>query len=371
MKRTLIALAVLAAAGSANAAQIYGSDTSKVSMKGEIDSYLSTFKQDTSATADTKRSPDVDMWAKIQIDAEHQLNDKFTAFGSFEIESSSGYDLTADSDFDAVFDDLYAGVKTDTWGVAIGEHGDWGDSMDATEKDDITNEGYYLGNAGGHHTESSGHGISYKYYGIDGLTYIADITTDQTDGVDPTYGTSLDYTMGNYSVGASFQAGDQATGITGVTGTYAATDYYKGGISASATFGGFYAAATYVAYEGVNGFGFFDAATAGTAPTVTGADFYEGNSYGLAASYTIDKVRLYSTYAVMSNDKVTAVTSTTSATTDVNDADVSNWVLGTDYTISDNLLVFAEYQTSTAESGFTKTVDYDAYSVILGSYYTF
>lgn len=372
MKRTLIALAVLAAAGSANAAQIYGSDTSKVSLKGEIDAYLSTFKQDTSATADTKRSPDMDMWAKMQIDAEHKLNNKFTVFGSFEIESSSGYDVAADSDFDAVFDDLYAGVKTDTWDVAIGEHGDWGDSMDATEKDDITNEGYYLGNAGGHHTESSGHGISYKYYGIDGLTYIADITTDQTDGVDPTYGTSLDYTFGNYSVGASFQAGDQASGVTdgtnAITGKYAATDYYKGGVSASATFGGLYLAATYVAYEGVDDFGFFNA---GNTATSTSTKFYEGNSYGLAASYTIDKVRLYSTYAVMSNDKLTTVDATSSTTTDVNDADVSNWVMGTDYTIDDNLLVFAEYQTATQESGLSGSVDLDAYSVIIGSYYTF
>lgn len=265
--------------------------------------------------------------------------------------------------------------------MAIGEHGDWGDSMDATEKDDITNEGYYLGNAGGHHTESSGHGISYKYYGIDGLTYIADITTDQTDGVDPTYGTSLDYTVGNYSVGASYQVGDQATGLTSKTAfeqSQLATDYYKGGVSASATFGGLYVAATYVAYEGVNDFGFYN-----TKPTAafdssdgnsyTGsADFYEGKSYGLAASYTIDHIRLYSTYAVMSNDKKTTITTTTTTTADVDDADVSNWVMGTDYTISDNLLVFVEYQTATAEKNLkSSTVDLDAHSVIIGSYYTF
>lgn len=360
MKKTLIALAVLATAGSVNAAQIYGSDTSKVSMKGEIDGYLSSYEQDTTASNTNKYDPDVNVWAKIQVDAEHQLNDMFKAFGSFEIENGSDWKGTSST---AKFDDLYAGVKTDTWGVVFGEHGDWADSMDATEKDDITNEGYYLGNAGGHHTESTGHGVGFKFYGIDNLTVVADVTTEQTDGLDNTYGVSLDYTMGNFGVGASYQNGEVVDGV----------DYYKAGVSASATFGGLYLAATYVAYEGVDSFGFFqndanaDKDKAADA-VIASSTYYEGNSYGVAAAYTIDNLRLYTTYALMSNDKA----KTTTTTTDLNDADTYNWVLGTDYKVYDNFLVFLEYQTAEAEKDLvTGTDDLSAHSVVSGFYYTF
>lgn len=375
MKKTLIALAVLATAGSVNAAQIYGSDTSKVSLKGEIDSYISDWQRDTSATAKDKYNTDVDLWAKIQVDAEHDLGNGYTAFGSFEIETGSGWVPDDNGAYSASFDDLYAGVKTDTWGVVAGEHGDWADSMDATEKDDITNEGYYLGNAGGHHTESAGHGIGFKFYGVEGLTVVADVTTNQTDGIDPTYGASVDYEFGNYGLGASYQSGDAATGVS----ANPAADYYKAGVSASATFGGLYLAATYVAYEGVTDFGFWDQAASTSYDSATGVTsttsqvFYEGKSYGLAASYTIEETRLYTTYAVMSNDKTNTV-STTSASTkaDVNNADVTNWVLGVDHKVSDNLLAFVEYQMGSAETGFSgATEDLDAYSWVVGTYYTF
>ncbi|MCL9782331.1 porin [Vibrio sp. S4M6] len=376
MKKTLIALAVLATAGTVNAAQIYGSDTSKVSLKGEIDSYLSQWERETSSAANsktkTKYNPNVNLWAKIQIDGEHKLNDMFTAFGSFEIETANQEWKSTSSDFTAKFDDLYAGVKTDSWGVVMGEHGDWADSMDATEKDDISNEGFYLGNAGGHHEESAGHGIGFKFYGVDNLTLVADVTTDSTDGVDPTWGASANYDMGMFSLGASYQTGDQATGITTTDKQYAGTDYYKGGVSASMNVSGFYLAATYMAYEGVKDFGFWEDSNLATISTAT-ASFYEGNSYGLAAAYTFDSVRLYSTYSVMSNDKRTIVTASTSTTSDVNNADVKTLLVGAEYTFTDNLLAFLEYQTAKAEAGVNQTggVDLDADSIVFGTYYTF
>ncbi|CAH0540620.1 porin [Vibrio marisflavi] len=354
MKKTLIALAVLATAGSVNAAQIYGSDTSKVSLKGEIDSYISNWDSDATST---KYDTDVDVWAKIQIDAEHQLNDMFTAFGSFEIEQGNGWKPADNEANGAVFDDLYVGVKTDKWGVVLGEHGDWADSLDAIEKDDITNEGYYLSDSGGHHRESKGHGVGFKATVVDGLTFVADVTTEQTDGLSNTYGASLNYDISNYSVGVAYQSGE-ATG-----GTTYNPDYYKGGISASATFGGLFVAATYSAYEGVNSnFGFFDDA-------VTSGTYYEGNAYGVAVSYTVDSWKPYVTYGVMSNDK--SYNSSTNTKSDVNNADVDNLLVGLQYTISDNLLTFIEYQTGSADAGFTGSTDQDGDSWVWGTYYTF
>ena len=101
--------------------------------------------------------------------------------------------------------------------------------------------------------------------------------------------------------------------------------------------------------------------------------FYEGNAFGGAASFTIDKLRLYTTYSLMSNDKSTTVTTTSSTTADVNDADVSLLVLGADYGVLDNLTVWVEYQNSTAENGVNTatSTDLDAYSFVIGSYYSF
>lgn len=42
MKKTLVALSVLAAAANVNAAEIYSTDASKVSLKGEVDAYVAT-----------------------------------------------------------------------------------------------------------------------------------------------------------------------------------------------------------------------------------------------------------------------------------------------------------------------------------------
>ncbi len=40
--------------------------------------------------------------------------------------------------------------------------------MDAIQKDDITNEGQYMGSTGGHRSESAGHGAVFKAKVTDG-----------------------------------------------------------------------------------------------------------------------------------------------------------------------------------------------------------
>jgi len=330
MKKTLLALSVMIATGSASAAEIYGSDTTKVSLKGEVDAYLIADE-----VADVKSDADVSYWAKIQLDAEHKVNETFTAFASFEVEGDDSY---------LELDDVFVGLKTETWGVAVGEVGDFADSIDAIQKDDITNEGNYP-YAASHHIESRGKGISLKGEFVKGLTLVADVhtQTDEDDvDFDNTYGISADYAFSNYSIGASYAAGDAEENV----------DYSVAGVSVSAEFSNLYLAATYSAYEGINSFGYFSS-----------TDRMSGDSYGVAASYQLDKTRLYSTYSFTVSDENTETGVALSE-----DLEVANFVVGVDYALIDNILLFAEYQVAEEDNGSDTT---DAYTATAGVYYSF
>ncbi|ENM3962773.1 porin [Vibrio cholerae] len=340
MKKTLLALAVLAAAGSVNAAEIYSSDATVVKLKGEVDAYLATTKTTSTAQVKTKTDPDVNAWGKIQLDAETKLTDTLNAFGSFEIEAGSDYESTDDK---AVFDDLYVGVKTDVWGVAVGEVGDLADSMDAIQKDDITNEGKYMGSTGGHRSESAGHGAVFKAKVTDGLVFVADVNTEKDEDVDNTYGVSLNYTVDMFSIGASYVTGEAAKDI----------DYSVAGVSASIDVSGFFFAATYGQYEGNKKYGFFSA-----------SDYYSGDAFGVAASYSFNDVRIYSTYAVMSLDELTKTG------VDAN-GDTDNLVVGIDYAVASNITVFAEYQTAETSNDFSAGGNQEKDVALIGAYYKF
>ncbi|EJL6628033.1 porin [Vibrio cholerae] len=346
MKKTLLALAVLAAAGSVNAAEIYSSDATVVKLKGEVDAYLATTKTTSTAQVKTKTDPDVNVWGKIQLDAETKLTDTLNAFGSFEIEAGSDYESTDDK---AVFDDLYVGVKTDVWGVAVGEVGDLADSMDAIQKDDITNEGKYMGSTGGHRSESSGHGAVFKAKVTDGLVFVADVNTEKDEDVDNTYGVSLNYTVDMFSIGASYVTGEAAKDI----------DYSVAGVSASIDVSGFFFAATYGQYEGNNKYGFFKSEDANKK-----AVYYSGDAFGVAASYSFNDVRIYSTYAVMSLDELTQTGADANGDTD-------NLVVGIDYAVASNITVFAEYQTAETSNDFSAGGNQEKDVALIGAYYKF
>ncbi|CAH6785477.1 Porin [Vibrio chagasii] len=337
MKKTLLALAIAATATSVNAAEIYSNDDTKVGLKGEVDIYLTQSEvDDVSGVGSEKKDADVSTWAKIQLDAEQKLNDQFTAFASFEIESDGS---------NAKFDDVLAGFKTDTWGMAFGETGDLAESADAIQKDDITNEGNYMGSTGGHHRESAGHGAVFKGQFVEGFTIVADVNTNSDDDVDNTYGISADYAFSNFSIGASYITGEAAKDV----------DYSLAGVSASAEFGGLYLAATYAQYEGNQGYGYWDLTS----------NYGNGDTMGIAAAYQIDAVRLYTTYAVATTDERV---SSTGVVSKISDVDSSNLVVGVDYAFRDNILFLAEYQTADFETD-TKTLDADG--VTAGVYYTF
>jgi outer membrane porin protein LC len=376
MKKTLVALSVLAAAANVNAGEIYSTDASKVSLKGEVDAYVAmsdTEKATLNNTSNagkqvrTELDPNAQVWAKVQLDAEHKMNEDLTVFGSFEIETATGA-TDAASDNTAKFDDVHLGVKADSWAVAIGEVGDVADSMDALEKGDITNEGQYFGTAGGHRTESKGNGLVFKADLADNLLFVVDMHTESNKDVENTIGASLDWTINDmFTLGGAFVSGEQAKDV----------DYRVGGVSASMTVGGFMVAATYAQFEGVNSFGLFGSsvkAKEGTNEVATDAsyDYTNGDAYGVAVQYTIDKTRLYATYDVMGLDEFTKTGA------DAN-GDTTNLVVGVDYALMDNLKVFTEYQTADTSNDFSGAssskigsgagLDADVYMV--GAYYTF
>ena len=356
MKKTLVALSVLAAAANVNAAEIYSTDASKVSLSGEVDAYVATTdidkQQSANVVTNTETDPSVMVWGKIQLDAEHKVSDTLTSFASFEIESETGFD-SADTDNNATFDDLYVGVKTDTWGVAIGEVGDLAASTDAIEKGDITNEGQYLGDAGGHRSESDGNGIVFKAELTDGLVFVADVNTESNKDVDNTYGASLDWAINDmFSVGAALVNGEVEQDV----------DYQVGGVSASVTLGGFFFAATYAQYEGVNSFGLF-----GDSVGTTKYAYTDGDAYGVAAQYTVNKTRLYATYDVIALDEMSGTNANA-------EGDTTNLVLGAEYSLLDNVTIFGEYQTAETSNDFTGAnggAGLDADTFVLGTYYTF
>lgn len=215
--------------------------------------------------------------------------------------------------------------------------------MDAIQKDDITNEGQYMGSTGGHRSESAGHGAVFKAKVTDGLVFVADVNTEKDEDVDNTYGVSLNYTVDMFSIGASYVTGEAAKDI----------DYSVAGVSASIDVSGFFFAATYGQYEGNKKYGFFSA-----------SDYYSGDAFGVAASYSFNDVRIYSTYAVMSLDELTKTG------VDAN-GDTDNLVVGIDYAVASNITVFAEYQTAETSNDFSAGGNQEKDVALIGAYYKF
>ncbi len=347
MKKTLLSLLVASVAGNAFAGDIYSTDTTKVAVSGEVDGYLAT-----TDINGTKTDADVNMWAKVQMDLEQKLSDELTGFASFEIEAGSWYDGT---DADARFDDVLIGIKAENWGVAMGEVGDLAGSADAIEKDDITNEGNYMGSAGGNHRESAGKGFVAKAK-FGPMVFVADVNTVADTDTDHTYGVSADFQHDLFTLGASYITGEvaakdavhsinPANGNPLVTPATAGSDYEKMGISASTEFAGVYLAATYTDFEGVNGFGFYKS-----------DELTKGNAVGVAASYSINNARVYTTYSMADVEKMAGS----------DEGDTSNWVIGADYAITNNILAFAEYQQAEADWEAK-----DSMTVVTGVYYAF
>ncbi|BFN31931.1 porin [Vibrio harveyi] len=327
MKKTLVALAVAGISTSALAAgNIYDNGTTSFNLKGEIDTYVSTVEGKENGKTTVKRDVDVDLWAKIQIDAEHKLNEDIKVFGSFELENGEFFDKDSSSDHARVrTDDLYFGAYFgDNWGVALGEVGDFGDSLDAITIDN-TNEGLGYVDDFVKSKESDGHAVSVKG-SFDKLTVIADAYLDQNEKIDTAFGLSAQYAINDmFTVGASYQ--DQENRDV------AGTDYQVMGAAVRFNMDNFSAAVNYVAEE------------------LNKAD---QDTWSAVAAYQMNEARVYTSFGFTEYE---------------GDHDQSYYTFGADYAVTGNVLTFIEY---TASENDEKNVSKkEADLVVAGVYYTF
>ncbi|WP_186175091.1 porin [Vibrio jasicida] len=328
MKKTLLALAVAGISTSALAAgNIYDNGTTSFNLKGEIDTYVSTVEGKENGATTTKRDVDVDLWAKIQIDSEHKLNEDVTLFGSFELENGEFFDKDSSSDHARVrTDDLYFGAYFgDNWGVALGEVGDFGDSLDAITIDN-TNEGLGYVDDFVKSKESAGHAVSVKG-SFDKLTVIADAYLDQNEKIDTAFGLSAQYAINEmFTVGASYQDQENRD--------IAGTDYQVMGAAVRFNMENFSAAVNYVAEE------------------LNKAD---QDTWSAVAAYQMNEARVYTSFGFTEYE---------------GDHDQSYYTFGADYAVTGNVLTFIEYTASENDNKDAST-KLEADLVVAGVYYTF
>ncbi|MEZ9056740.1 porin [Vibrio pelagius] len=331
MKKTLLALALAGISTSTLAASIYDDGTTAFNIKGEIDTYLSTAestKTTGGAATKTETDLDVDLWAKIQIDATHKLNDSVSAFGSFEIQNGNGFDGwkgIVNDDNSMQTDDLYFGFNIgENFGVAAGEIGDFGDSLDAITIDN-TNEGLGYMDDFVSSLESAGHGVSLKYT-TGGLKLIADTYLSSDENEDAAYGVSAEYALNEmFTFGASYQ--DQGNRGLG-------TDHSIMGVAARLSLGGFGAAANYVTED------------------ITGES--DRDTVSVALDYQFEKVRAYTSIGATEGDA---------------DQEINYFTVGADYSVSSNILAFVEY--TDAEDVTDNANKVEGNGFVAGMYYTF
>ncbi|ELB2741669.1 porin [Vibrio parahaemolyticus] len=333
-KKTLVALAVAGISTSALAAgNIYDNGTTSFNLKGEIDTYVSTIERKENGKTSTKRDVDVDLWAKIQIDAEHKLNEDIKVFGSFELENGEFFDndnkLTGEIDGDHArvrTDDLYFGAYFgDNWGVAFGEVGDFGDSLDAITIDN-TNEGLGYVDDFVKSKESAGHAVSVKG-SFDKLTVIADAYLDQDEKIDTAFGLSAQYAINDmFTVGASYQDQENRN--------LAGDDYQVMGAAVRFNMDNFSAAVNYVAEE------------------LNKAD---QDTWSAVAAYKMNEARVYTSFGFTEYE---------------GDHDQSYYTFGADYAVTGNVLTFIEYTASENDNKDT-SMKTEGDIVVAGVYYTF
>ncbi|MGR5133533.1 porin [Vibrio alfacsensis] len=327
MKKTLLALAVAGISTSALAAgNIYDNGETSFNVSGEIDTYLSTRSNEINGKEVKKNDLDLDLWAKIQIDAQHKLNQDITVFGSFEIENGAGFGYDESEANSVSTDDLYVGAYFgQNWGVAVGEIGDFGDTLDAITLD-ITNEGYDLGDDFVNSLESGGHAAAVKG-SFEQLTVIADVYLDQEENNDVAYGFSAEYALNDmFTVGAMYQ--DQGTRMVDSE----KFEYSIMGASARFNKDNFEAAVAYIVED------------------INNEDL---DTIAAAAGYQINDARLYTTFGFSDGEK---------------DVEGHYYTVGTDYKLSGNLKTFIEYSVVEAEEANIKDEDT---VVVAGAYYTF
>ncbi|CAH8236373.1 porin [Vibrio aestuarianus] len=334
MKKTLLALAVMAAAGSAQAGNLYDNDVTSVNISGEVDTVLKQLTTKSGGTKVTDNDAQVTAWANAQFDIDHKLSDSVTAFGSFEVEADNGENVKVD--------DARIGFKGDFGKFTFGETGA---AYGILEKAELTNEGADT-DVVYDTTESAGHGIRYDITVLDSLALAADYQTNKDENKDADWSISADYAVAGFTIGAAYFQGDESAGY----------DSTSVGVSASYEIEGFYVAATYTDYKGQG-----DVNVEGGESTASLGD-HDGNSAALAMSYSWDAYKVYGAYQTIMADKTTSGASI--------DADLDNWYIGFEYAVMSNLTAFVEYNGAEL-SGSDVVKKQEADFAALGLYLTF
>ncbi|MEZ8195564.1 porin [Vibrio cortegadensis] len=141
MKKTLLALAVVAAAGSVNAAEIYNKDGVAVSVGGAAEvQYFKGFEKDSDATI---RLDD----GELNFGTTVAINDELNAVGYFDFEFENRDDSGAGSTTENA--ELYAGIETNGLKATVGRQYTIGDEAGIGEDYELGTESIGLGDAHG------------------------------------------------------------------------------------------------------------------------------------------------------------------------------------------------------------------------------
>lgn len=265
--KPLAAVVSLLVAGSAAAGEIYATDTNTVELTGwakAIGLYVNTDKLEKESNVFTD--------AHLKVNGTHYFNEDTKVIGSFAINTGNSA-----SDKNAEFADIK--LEFDHTGFGNLSLGDTGNSFGAIEKAK-TGEGanLYIVSQGG----VDGQGIRYKKT-FSNLELSANYETDSKyqepkEGEeeyqhDSNYALSANYKTDEFSVALAYGSdGDEADSI---------------GIATDVTFGDLKLAAGYISFENA------ETLTVNDSVELELIKPNEGETYSLAATYTIDLFRIY------------------------------------------------------------------------------
>lgn len=261
MKKTLVALSVLAAASSAQAAEIYNVDGSSLELTGRAFAIVETKKTEATGTDTDVHAYD----SRLGFNVRHQVTDGVAAVGKFE------FQLTEDKDHGLKNRDVYAGLDfTDTVTVTFGRQ--------TTSFDDLSFRGGF----------DEYYGFSQDLEDRGRENGIIKVTTANLNGLVA----SASYQFDEAGVtGATFAGSYDADFGLGLSAGY--FDYKKSGVEDHAA--GFNLGASYT---------FGDAKVGVDYASEELFDKSEADAYRLGGEYNIDAYRLYAGYGAVENKPV-------------------------------------------------------------------
>ncbi len=244
-------------ASSVSAGEIYKTDTNTVELSGwakAVGLYVDSDAEDKETHVFTD--------AHLEVKATHFLNEETKVIGSFAINAGDSAE-----DKNAKFEDIKLEFDHSTFGNL--SLGDTGNSFGAVEKAK-SGEGlnlFYV-NQGG----VNGKGIRYKK-SIDKLEFSANYETESESSEDSSYALSADYKADKFSVALAYGSdGDNADTL---------------GLAADATFGDLKLAAAFISFENVK------TLKANESVELEIETPNSGETYSIAATYTMDLFRIY------------------------------------------------------------------------------